>query len=86
MLARIGVMPSIGIMSESHQRYRESARKSVEIANGVEAVQDGRIFIEPSMSRFSWLAAAASNSAPGSSAPLLLAGCGGTRTDRNTGA
>jgi hypothetical protein len=43
-----------------------AARRIVEIANGVEALQDGRIFIER---RLSLLAAAASNSALGSSAP-----------------
>ena len=43
-----------------------AARKLIEIANGIEAVQDGRIFIER---RLSLLAAAASNSALGSSAP-----------------
>ncbi len=56
-----------------------AGRKIVEIANGVEAVQDGRIFIERVMSRFWPLGAAVSTSAPGSSAPLRWAGFGGTR-------
>jgi hypothetical protein len=56
-----------------------AARKIVEIANGAEAVQDGRIFSSGSMSR-SWRpAAVASSSAPGSIVPLRSAGSGGTR-------
>ena len=52
-----------------------AARKIVEIANDVEAVQDGRIYIE--RVRFWRLAVPATTSAPGSSVQLLLAcyGC-----------
>jgi hypothetical protein len=46
-----------------------TARKLVEIANGIEAVQDGRFYIEASTRRF-WRP----TSAPGS-----RAGFGGTR-------
>ena len=54
-----------------------AARKLVEIANGVEAVQDGRIFVEAINEPF--LTVVASNSAPGSSAPLRSAGYCGMR-------
>ncbi len=47
------------------------------MADAVEPVQSGRIYIEHVNEPF--LAAAASNSAPGSSAQLRSAGCGGTR-------
>jgi hypothetical protein len=47
-----------------------AARKLVEIANGLEAVQEGRIYIERINEPF--LAAAASNSAPASSARLQI--------------
>ena len=56
-----------------------AARKIVEIANGVEAVQDGRIYIERVNARFWRLAAAAMTSARGSSAPSRSAGYGCTR-------
>ena len=56
-----------------------AARKIIEIANDVEAVQDGRIYIEASMRRSLRLAAMATTSVLGSSAPSLSAGCGGTR-------
>ena len=54
-----------------------AARKLVEIANGIEAAQDGRIYIERVNAPF--LAAAARISAPGSPAPLRRAGSGSTR-------
>jgi len=57
-----------------------AARKIVEIANGVEAVQDGRIYIERVNAPFWRLAAPATTSAPGSSAPSLWDGFGYTRT------
>jgi hypothetical protein len=50
-----------------------AARKLVEIANGVEAVQDGRIHIEKINALF-LAAARATTSAPGSSALLRSAG------------
>jgi len=56
-----------------------AARKIVEIANDVEAVQDGRIYIERVNEP---LEAAASNSKLESSAPLHLAGYGDTRAAR----
>jgi hypothetical protein len=51
-----------------------AARKLVEIANGVEAVQDGRIYIERVNEPFLARAVAASSSAPRSSGQLLLVG------------
>ena len=36
----------------THADHDAAGSKIIEIANGVEAVQDGRIFIEQSMSRF----------------------------------
>ena len=54
-----------------------AARKLVEIANGVEAVQDGRIYIERVNAPF--LAAAAKIFAPGSRVLLCWLGSGGTR-------
>jgi hypothetical protein len=56
-----------------------AAQKLVEIANGVEALQDGRIYIERVNGRFLRRAATAISSAPGSNAPLRSAGYGGTR-------
>jgi len=56
-----------------------AARKLIEIANSVEAVQDGRIYIERVNEPFLRLAGAANNSAPGLSGQLLSAGSGGTR-------
>ena len=55
-----------------------AARKLVEIANGVDTVHDGRIYIERVNTPFWRPAGAGRTSAPGSSAPLLSAGCGGT--------
>ena len=52
-----------------------AARKLVEIANDVETVQDGRIYIE----RVN--AALATTSAPVSSAPSRRDGCGGMRAE-----
>ena len=56
-----------------------AARKLVEIANDIEAVQDGRIYIErvnaPVLAAG---AALATTSAPALSAPSRSAGCGGT--------
>ena len=54
-----------------------AAGKLVEIANGVEAVQDGRIYIERVNAPF--LASAARTSARGSRGPLRRVGFGGTR-------
>jgi hypothetical protein len=54
-----------------------AARKIVEIGNGIEAVQDGRINIERVNAPF--LAATARTSARGSSAPSRSAGYGCTR-------
>jgi hypothetical protein len=54
-------------------------RKIVEIANGVEAVRDGRIFIERVNQPFLAAGGSGETSAPGSSAPLRWAGFGGTR-------
>ena len=59
-----------------------AARKIIEIANDVEAVQDGRIYIEASMRRSLRLAAMATTSVLGSSAPLRSAGYGCTRAAR----
>jgi hypothetical protein len=56
-----------------------AARKLIEIANGVEAVQDGRIYIERVNEPFLAAAAAATSSALGLSAPLRSAGYGDTR-------
>jgi hypothetical protein len=56
-----------------------AARKLIEIANGVEAVQDGRIYIERVNEPFLAAGVVASNSAPGSSAPLRSAGYCGMR-------
>ena len=54
------------------------ARKLIEIANSVEAVQDGRIFIEKINGPFLGRAALRTNSAPPSPARSDWAGCGGT--------
>jgi len=51
----------------------------IEIANGAEAVQDDRIYIERITRRFSRLVAAARISEHDSSVLLHSAGCGGTR-------
>ena len=56
-----------------------AARKIIEIANGVEAVQDGRIYIERVNAPFLAVAAPATTFARGSSAPSLSAGYGCTR-------
>jgi hypothetical protein len=56
-----------------------AARKVIEIANGVEAAQDGRIFIERVNDCFWRMTVVARNSVPVSSAPLLSIGFGGTR-------
>ena len=57
-----------------------AARKIVEIANGVEVVQDGRIYIERvDARRFLEQAAVATTSAPGSSTQSHSAGFGCTR-------
>jgi hypothetical protein len=60
-----------------------AARKLVEIANAVEAVQDGRIFAASlsnwSTARSSKLVAHRINSAPRSRARLRWVGCCGTR-------
>jgi hypothetical protein len=55
-----------------------AACRLIEIANGVEAVQDGRIFIERVNEPFSRLGleAAPINSAPGSSGRSLLVSLG----------
>jgi hypothetical protein len=57
-----------------------AARKLVEIANDVDAVQDGRIYIErvnaPVLAAG---AALATTSAPALSAPSRSAGCGGMK-------
>jgi hypothetical protein len=57
-----------------------AARKLVEIANSVEAVQDGRIFIERVNAPF--LAAALISFVPGSSGRLRSVGYGSTRAGR----
>src|SRR6201984_2243382 len=62
-----------------------AARKLVEIANDVEAVQDGRIYIERVNEPFLAAAAAVSNSGPGSSAPVRLAGYCDTRAGPTCG-
>jgi hypothetical protein len=56
-----------------------AARKIIEIANGVETEQDGRIYIERVNARFLQRKAVATTSAPGSSAPSHSAGYGCTR-------
>jgi hypothetical protein len=56
-----------------------AARKLIEIANGVEAVQDGRIYIERVNELFLAAAAVAISFALGSNAPLRSAGYAGTR-------
>jgi hypothetical protein len=56
-----------------------AARKLVEIANAVEAGQDGRIFIELINSAFLGLAARRTSTAPLSPARSRWAGCGGMR-------
>jgi hypothetical protein len=59
-----------------------AARKLVEIANGVEAVLDGRIISSASARRLSRQATAETTSAPGSRGPSRRAGYGGTRARR----
>jgi hypothetical protein len=59
-----------------------AARKLVEIANGVEPAQDGRIYIERVNALFLALVAAATTSAPGSTALSRSAGFGCTRAGR----
>ena len=58
-----------------------AARKLVEIANDVETVQDGRIYIERVNAPF--LAAGGTGGLPrlGSSAPSRRDGCGGMRAE-----
>ena len=56
-----------------------AARKLIEVANGVEAVQDGRIYIERVNAPFLAEEAVAATSGPGSSAPPHSAGYGCTR-------
>jgi hypothetical protein len=56
-----------------------AARKIVETANGLEAVQDGRIFIERVNEPFLAAAGSGEQFRAVSSAPSLSAGCGGTR-------
>jgi hypothetical protein len=55
------------------------ARKLIEIANDVEAVQNAGFISSGSMRRFWRLAVPATTSAPGSSAPSHSAGYGCTR-------
>jgi hypothetical protein len=56
-----------------------AARKLIEIANGVEAVQDGRIYIERVNEPFLVAGGVVISSAAGSNAPLRSAGYGVTR-------
>jgi hypothetical protein len=54
-----------------------AARKLVEIANGIEAAQDSRLFIGLLNAPFLKAGELPTTSAPGSSAPLRSVGCGG---------
>jgi hypothetical protein len=56
-----------------------AARKLVEIANAIEAVQDGRIYIERINAPFLAAGGTATTSGLGSSAPSCSDGSGGTR-------
>jgi hypothetical protein len=56
-----------------------AARKLVEIANGIEAVQEGRIYIERSTARSSKLAPRRTSIAPIWPARSPWAGCGDMR-------
>ena len=56
-----------------------AARKLVEIANGVEAVQDARIYVELVNAPFLAAGGSGDDFAPGSRGASRRAGCGGTR-------
>jgi len=59
-----------------------AARKLVEIANGIEAVQDGRIYVSSwSTARSSKLAARRTSTAPLSPARSARVGCCGMRAE-----